>query len=203
MRFLNLSFSTPAANLACDEALLDWREEERGGEILRFWESPEPFVVVGYANKIGTEVNASACEAKNIPVYRRCSGGGTVLQGPGCLNYALILRIEAHPALTTISSADESFFSSFAIAVLFVIFFFLIFFTIVCKPLITIGFFLSQFLQRTQGEHHFRCHWYDTCLSTRHRHLGYAEECGYNCLCAAPFTFGLVYGSSHYALTMI
>jgi lipoate-protein ligase A len=107
MRFLNLSFSTPAANLACDEALLDWREEEEGREILRFWESPEPFVVVGYANKIGTEVNAPACEAKNIPAYRRCSGGGTVLQGPGCLNYALILQIEAHPALTTISGANK------------------------------------------------------------------------------------------------
>lgn len=107
MRFLDLSFSTPAENLACDEALLDWREEEGGEEILRFWESPEPFVVVGYANKIGAEVNMPACEAKKIPVSRRCSGGGTVLQGPGCLNYALILRIEYHPALATISGANK------------------------------------------------------------------------------------------------
>lgn len=31
---------------------------------------------------------------RNIPVLRRASGGGTVLQAPGVLNYALILKIE-------------------------------------------------------------------------------------------------------------
>src|ERR1700685_1591535 len=93
MKFLDLSFPSPAENLACDEALLDWREENGGEEILRFWEAPETFVVVGYANKIAAEVNVAACEAREIPIFRRCSGGGTVLQGPGCLNYTLILRI--------------------------------------------------------------------------------------------------------------
>ena len=36
--------------------------------------------------------NAAACAADGIAVLRRSSGGGTVLQGPGCLNYTLILR---------------------------------------------------------------------------------------------------------------
>ncbi len=93
MKHLDLTLPSPAENLACDEALLDWREENGGEEILRFWESPETFVVVGYANKIATEVNVENCRAKQIPIFRRCSGGGTVLQGAGCLNYALILRI--------------------------------------------------------------------------------------------------------------
>jgi lipoate-protein ligase A len=105
MRFLDLTLSTPAENLACDEALLDWREENEGEEILRFWESPEPFVVVGYANKIEEEVNVANCEAKKISIFRRCSGGGTVLQGSGCLNYAVILRISSH--LSSISSANK------------------------------------------------------------------------------------------------
>jgi lipoate---protein ligase len=107
MKFLDLSFPAPAENLACDEALLDWREEDGGGGILRFWESPETFVVVGYANKIEAEVNVARCEAAQIPIRRRCSGGGTVLQGRGCLNYALILEMGGHPAFASISSANQ------------------------------------------------------------------------------------------------
>jgi len=107
MKFLDLTLSTPAENLAGDEALLDWREESGGDGILRFWESPETFVVVGYANKIEAEVNVASCEGANIPVLRRCSGGGTVLQGRGCLNYALVLEIAAHPTLANISSANQ------------------------------------------------------------------------------------------------
>lgn len=109
MKLLNLTHPTPAQNLACDEALLDWCEENgsEGDGILRFWESPVPFVVVGYANEIQTEVNGADCEARNIPIFRRCSGGGTVVQGPGCLNYALILQIKENSPTATISSANQ------------------------------------------------------------------------------------------------
>jgi lipoate-protein ligase A len=107
MKHFDLTFPTPAENLACDEALLDWCEENGGEEILRFWESPETFVVVGYANKIATEVNVENCRAKQIPIFRRCSGGGTVLQGAGCLNYALFLRIAGNSPLANISNANR------------------------------------------------------------------------------------------------
>ncbi|HXF10754.1 MAG TPA: lipoate--protein ligase family protein [Desulfuromonadaceae bacterium] len=107
MKSLELTLPSPAENLACDEALLDWCEETGGDEILRFWESPEYFVVVGYANKISTEVNVPACATRKIPVYRRCSGGGTVIQGPGCLSYALILRIEDKSPLAGITTANH------------------------------------------------------------------------------------------------
>jgi lipoate-protein ligase A len=56
---------------------------------------------------VETEVNVAVCQAHGIPVFRRCSGGGTVLQGPGCLNYTLILQIGAHPLLANISSANR------------------------------------------------------------------------------------------------
>jgi lipoate---protein ligase len=107
MKHLDVTFPSPAENLACDEALLDWCEENGGEEILRFWESPETFVVVGYANKIAAEVNVENCRAKQIPIFRRCSGGGTVVQGAGCLNYALILRIAENSPLAAISSANK------------------------------------------------------------------------------------------------
>src|SRR5512136_2851887 len=108
MKYLDLTLPTPAENLACDEALLDWCEEERGAdEVLRVWEPSDYFVVVGYANKVATEANVSACRAKGIPIHRRCSGGGTVLQGRGCLNYALVLRIAEHGPLSSISAANH------------------------------------------------------------------------------------------------
>jgi lipoate-protein ligase A len=106
MELFDFTFATPAENLACDEALLDACESS-GTEVLRFWEPRGYFVVVGYGNSIGTEVNVAACEAENIPVLRRCSGGGTVLQGPGCLNYSLSLRVDRAAALQSISSANH------------------------------------------------------------------------------------------------
>jgi lipoate-protein ligase A len=75
--------------------------------MLRFWEPRQYFVVLGYANRVELEVNLAACREGNIGVYRRCSGGGTVLQGPGCLNYSLILDIGGHAALGTIASANR------------------------------------------------------------------------------------------------
>ena len=57
-----------------DEALLESAEAGESGEVLRFWESPVHFVVVGYANKVASEVNLPACEARGIPILRRCSG---------------------------------------------------------------------------------------------------------------------------------
>jgi len=107
MKYLDLTLPSPAENLAADEALLEWCERGAGEELLRFWESPAYFIVVGYANKVSTEVNVPACEAKGIPVLRRCSGGGTVVQGPGCLNYTLILKITPGRPFHNITSTNR------------------------------------------------------------------------------------------------
>jgi lipoate-protein ligase A len=107
MNYLDLTLPTPVENVACDEALLDVAEAGNGGALLRFWEARQPFVVVGYANKVAQEVNAQACREHGIPIVRRCSGGGTVLQGHGCLNYSLLLPLESEPALQTVSGANR------------------------------------------------------------------------------------------------
>jgi len=106
MKYLDRTLRTPQENLAGDEALLDWCEEGPGDEILRFWEPRQHFVVLGYSNRTRTEVNLDSCKTLDIPVLRRCSGGGTVLQGPGCLNYALILRIHGDLPLANIAEAN-------------------------------------------------------------------------------------------------
>ncbi|HEY5040851.1 MAG TPA: lipoate--protein ligase family protein [Verrucomicrobiae bacterium] len=107
MKQLDVKLSPPAENLAADEALLNWCEAGDGEETLLFWEPRETFVVVGYANKVATEVNAAACETKKIPIFRRCSGGGTVVQMPGGLNYSLILRIAENGPTRNITSANQ------------------------------------------------------------------------------------------------
>jgi lipoate-protein ligase A len=105
---LDHTYARPEENLAADEALLSWCMDHPGTEILRFWESPSLFVVLGHGNRTGSEVNMEACQKQGIPVLRRCSGGGTVLQGPGCLNYALILQIDLHPELHSVTSTNAS-----------------------------------------------------------------------------------------------
>jgi len=107
MKYLDLTLPTPAENLACDEQLLDAAERGGGGEVLRVWESPQPFVVVGYGNQTETEVNVAACGQRGIPILRRCSGGGTVVQGPGCLSYALILNLAANAGLRNVTAANR------------------------------------------------------------------------------------------------
>lgn len=93
MRFLDHSFDSPAGNLACDEALLE-AGDAGGPEVLRVWAPRSTFVVLGYANHAATEVRLDRCRAQGVPVLRRVSGGGTVVQLPGVLNYAVILRTD-------------------------------------------------------------------------------------------------------------
>lgn len=106
MLLLEQTLPTPAGNLALDEALLNHAEATPGFAALRVYESPQPFVVVGYGNRIASEVDVAACAAAGVPVLRRCSGGGTVVLGPGCLGYALVLPLSAAPELATISGAN-------------------------------------------------------------------------------------------------
>jgi lipoate-protein ligase A len=106
MKFLELTLDTPAENLACDEALLEMCEAgyERG--VLRFWEPAESFIVLGYGNSLGESVDVERCRAQRVPVLRRSSGGGAVLQGPGCLNYALVLEADPDGPLGTIAGTN-------------------------------------------------------------------------------------------------
>lgn len=116
MKVLDWTLPTPEANLAADEALLDWCEAQPGVAVLRFWESSQPFVVVGYANEVAAEVDVAACGARGVPILRRCSGGGTVVQGPGCLNYSVVLRITPDGPTRNIASTNQFVMERHALA---------------------------------------------------------------------------------------
>ncbi|MBL9163330.1 MAG: hypothetical protein JNL18_11395 [Planctomycetaceae bacterium] len=107
MYHLSLTLETPAANLALDEALLDAAVEgELPGEVLRLWEPAQFFVVLGRSSQLA-EVREEACRQDNVAVLRRPSGGATILTGPGCLMYALLLDAERRPELHSVDHAHE------------------------------------------------------------------------------------------------
>ncbi len=108
MKHLQLTLDTPAENLALDEALLDAAEAgEIGAGILRLWESPNYCVVLGRSSSAKVEVNLDICREDRVPVLRRSSGGGTILAGPGCLMYALVLGFQEYPQLQAIDRAHQ------------------------------------------------------------------------------------------------
>jgi lipoate-protein ligase A len=107
MYHLPLTLETPAANLALDEALLDAAVAgELAGEVLRLWEPTQYFVVLGRSSKIA-EVQTDACRRDGVAVLRRPSGGATILTGPGCLMYAVLLDAERRPELRSVDRAHE------------------------------------------------------------------------------------------------
>ncbi len=104
----NLQAKTPAAELlATEEALLDYCEENEQPGFLSFWESHSYFVVLGYGKRLSAEVYQNECHRLGLPILRRASGGGTVVQGPGCLNYTLVLPIDSRPELESITATNR------------------------------------------------------------------------------------------------
>jgi lipoate---protein ligase len=99
MYLLDLTLPDPAQNLALDEALLVQAEAGELADGLRFWEAPRPVVILGSGCGLGQDVDEQACREGGVPILRRSSGGGTVLLGPGCLCFTLVLAYERASAL--------------------------------------------------------------------------------------------------------
>ena len=106
MTLLDLTLSSAAENLALDEALL-LAAEAGAGEVLRLWEAPAYAVVVGSGGSVPIDVNRAACETDGVPVLRRASGGGTVVIGPRCLCFSLVLNYDSAPRLNEIPASNR------------------------------------------------------------------------------------------------
>lgn len=94
MELLNFTSNIPEENIALDELMLAKAENEETGETLRFWMSEEYFIVLGRAGRVNDDCFLYKCNSENIKIIRRISGGGTVLQGPGCLNYSAVVSYD-------------------------------------------------------------------------------------------------------------
>ena len=101
----DISFPSAEENIAYDQVLLELAETDSQDEVLRFWEAKKFFIVLGRISKLEEDVKIEEAKKDGVEIIRRISGGGTVLQGPGCLNYSLILSYESNPLLKDIGKS--------------------------------------------------------------------------------------------------
>ena len=73
--------------------------------LCRTWEASRPVVVVGRNTPIADHVFLDACDRDGIRVVRRFTGGGSVVLGPGCLNYAIGVSLVSHPELADVAAS--------------------------------------------------------------------------------------------------
>jgi len=130
MKFLDLTLPTPAENLALDEALLNavdlgprppqtlplasiaasplmpdqW---DANSSVLRIWRAGQPVVVLGRSSQLRQEVHVDLARRRGIPILRRFSGGATVVVGPGCLMYSLLIHLDSKPGLRMLDVAHS------------------------------------------------------------------------------------------------
>lgn len=108
MQFLDLTLPTMAENVALDEALLDEAESSREPqETLRLWEATTTAVVLGRSSRRAQEVHEEACRQRKVEVLRRSSGGLSIVTGPGCLMYAVVLSCVNRQELKSIPAAHQ------------------------------------------------------------------------------------------------
>lgn len=79
---------TVAENLALDEEFTA-RAAAQNLSLVRLWWGGPPTVVTGNSEAPAVVADLAACERLGVPVLRRRSGGGTVLQTADVLNYSL------------------------------------------------------------------------------------------------------------------
>ena len=126
MYLINETLSTPEENLALDEALVDVADRislensvcdnppidfAGTNEVLRLWELGKPCVVLGRASKWEEEVNAVACQRDRVPVLRRVSGGASIVAGPGCLMYSVLISYQHRPTWRSLDVAHKEVMS--------------------------------------------------------------------------------------------
>lgn len=118
MKLLDLTLDEPAANVALDDALVecadaalaangDANEDGTAFEVLRLWEFSRPMVVLGRSSRIDQEVHVDACRHAGVEIVRRASGGATIVAGPGCLMFAVVLSYRLRPELRAIDAAHR------------------------------------------------------------------------------------------------
>lgn len=77
--------------LAVDEAALGWVASRPEAAVLHLYRFEPASVVIGYHQDPRTEADMDACRRLGINIYRRLTGGGSILMGPGQLGLALAL----------------------------------------------------------------------------------------------------------------
>ncbi len=108
MQYLELELNDPWLDVALDEALVEQADSSPDySEVLRVWEPASTVVVIGRSSPLTREVDLDACRRDNVPVIRRSSGGASIVTGPGCLMYAVLLSYSRRPELRMLDTAHQ------------------------------------------------------------------------------------------------
>lgn len=96
--WLDAAADSAAEHIALDEVLLDAAHEgETPRPVVRCWELSRPAVVVGSSSRVTDEVDHDACTRAGVEIVRRPSGGLTVVLGPGCLAWTVVIPCPGGP----------------------------------------------------------------------------------------------------------
>jgi lipoate---protein ligase len=95
----------PEKQLALDWTMFQSVETARSATIGRAWRARQPLVVLGRHGRVEDDVIEENCRVDAVRVVRRDSGGGAVVLGPGCLNYAVVFSVDSHPPLANIADS--------------------------------------------------------------------------------------------------
>ena len=87
LRYINLTTTDPAFNLAAEQFVFENLPKDRNYFIL--WQNDNAVIIGKYQNTLA-EINLPYVEQNNIRVIRRLSGGGAVYHDLGNLNYSFI-----------------------------------------------------------------------------------------------------------------
>jgi lipoate-protein ligase A len=88
MRFVSLTSTDPAFNLAVEEVLV---RADDGRDVVMLWQNHRT-VVIGRNQDAQAQVNRDVLKSEGITLVRRLSGGGAVYHDDGNLNFSVITR---------------------------------------------------------------------------------------------------------------
>ena len=97
----------PEEQLTREWALFQSVEAGAPGNLCRCWQATQPVVVAGRSSPLAAGVILDACREDRVRVLRRFSGGGAVVLGPGCLNYAVVLSLVSSPELIDVAGSFQ------------------------------------------------------------------------------------------------
>ncbi len=106
-RLLNLEFNDPYLNMAIEESILLAVNEGASPNTIRFWRNIKS-VVMGRSQNLADEVNVEACKRHEVKILRRFTGGGTVYQDLGNLNWTFVISCYSKLYPKTLSDLYDS-----------------------------------------------------------------------------------------------
>ena len=104
----------PSSCSRTQEAAGDTSATAAAGERLLIWESARPAVILPRHGKREVWLHVLACNSRGVPVLHRESGGGAVVVGPGCLNFALVLSLERRSRLDDVQYSYDRLLATLA-----------------------------------------------------------------------------------------